>query len=275
MNATTSVHQIFYDPPSRAMVDPGFVPLDNSRNDRSDWREYWPMRQFLCQADLDAAGYVGFFSPKFHDKTGLAAADVLAFAAAQDADVVSFSPFIDQSAFFLNAFEQGEANHPGLIDATQRFLALAGCEVDVRTLVADHCTTVFSNFFVANGRFWRAWAALADRLFTLCESGDGELAQALNRPTGYRWGPAVQMKVFVMERLVCVLLAEGRFSSCAYDPFRLPRGGSLVAACDHEIIVAEGLKSAYRRLPNPEFLRAYGEHRRQTIASILESRGRH
>jgi len=40
------VFQIHYDAASRAALDPDFEPLDNSRSERPDWYEYWPIRQF-------------------------------------------------------------------------------------------------------------------------------------------------------------------------------------------------------------------------------------
>ena len=41
------IHQIYYSEQTRAELDPGFLPLDNSANERPDWREYWPIRRFL------------------------------------------------------------------------------------------------------------------------------------------------------------------------------------------------------------------------------------
>ena len=43
------LHQIFYDEKTRGEVGAGFLPLDNCTNERPDWREYWPMRNFLMQ----------------------------------------------------------------------------------------------------------------------------------------------------------------------------------------------------------------------------------
>ncbi|MGH6690087.1 MAG: hypothetical protein ACREF4_05335 [Gammaproteobacteria bacterium] len=44
--------QIFYNEETRAALDPDFEPLDNSRHQRRDWYEYWPIREFLLTKQL-------------------------------------------------------------------------------------------------------------------------------------------------------------------------------------------------------------------------------
>ena len=98
------IRQIFYDERTRAQLDPGFVPLDNTANPRPDWSEYWPIRQFfVAHTFVRDAGY-GFLSPKFGVKSGLTAADVHRFIAEEEADVFLFSPWLDQSATVLKVF---------------------------------------------------------------------------------------------------------------------------------------------------------------------------
>lgn len=98
------IRQIFYDERTRAQLDPGFVPLDNTANPRPDWSEYWPIRQFfVAHTFVRDAGY-GFLSPKFGAKTGLTAADVHRFIAEEEADVFLYSPWLDQSATVLKVF---------------------------------------------------------------------------------------------------------------------------------------------------------------------------
>jgi hypothetical protein len=55
-------------------LDPGFLVLDNSSNERPDWFEYWPIRKFLLSEPLDEESFYGFLSPKFKYKTNLSAA---------------------------------------------------------------------------------------------------------------------------------------------------------------------------------------------------------
>src|SRR5271169_1128191 len=110
------IYQILNHYTSRQDLDPGFDVLDNSANERPDWFEYWPIRRFLLNESLNEDAFYGFLSPKFHHKTNLSAALVRDFIgrAAGATDVFLFSPSIHNSAYFLNVFEHGDAEHPGL-----------------------------------------------------------------------------------------------------------------------------------------------------------------
>jgi hypothetical protein len=83
--ADTRICQIFYDQKTRDALDPGCIPLDNLANERPDWREYWPMREFLLGETLVEDRYYGFFSPKFGQKTNLGAANLAGRAGARSA----------------------------------------------------------------------------------------------------------------------------------------------------------------------------------------------
>ena len=109
--------QIFYNDRTRASLDPDFEPLDNSKNERPDWYEYWPIRTFLSENRLNDSTYYGFLSPLFFQKTGLTGKKVMDFLRQPgDADIVTFSPFPCHAAVFVNVFEQGEFFHQGLYD---------------------------------------------------------------------------------------------------------------------------------------------------------------
>ncbi|MEO8155399.1 MAG: hypothetical protein ABI605_20210, partial [Rhizobacter sp.] len=230
------IHQIHYDEASRLAVDPQFIALDNSDNPRPDWREYWPIRQFLLSHTLDENTYYGFVSPKFGAKTGLSGAQAIAFAAASDRDVVIFSPFVEQASFFLNVFEHGESNHPGLLPAMQQFVEQAGLQIDLARVVCDHSRSIFSNYFVAKPAFWREWFRLGEALFTLCESQASPLAQAMVERAQYHQASGeVGIKVFIMERLASLVLVTSKFSSLAYDPFALTRTGIAASYLDEDM----------------------------------------
>ena len=146
------IHQIYYSPTTREQLDPGFIPLDNLANTRPDWREYWPIRRYLLENPPEGDEFIGFFSPKFGEKTGLNAATVQEFIARQpdDTDVILLSPFFDQIAGYWNIFEHGMSHHPGIFDTFK----LAANEllpgVVLEAITTDSRNTVFSNFFVAN-----------------------------------------------------------------------------------------------------------------------------
>ena len=216
------IYQILNHYTAREDLDPGFGVLDNSANERPDWYEYWPMRKFLLGEALHEDAYYGFLSPKFGHKTNLTAAAVgeIIGRAADAPDIFLFSPSIHNSAYFLNVFEHGESEHPGLAAVASRFLARLDPAATLDGLVSDSRNTVHSNYFVAKPKFWRAWLAVNERLFAIAESADDPLGAELRALTAYRGGSDVQMKIFVMERMATwILTRDHTFSAYARDPF--------------------------------------------------------
>jgi hypothetical protein len=215
-------YQILNHYTSRQELDPGFDVLDNSANERPDWYEYWPIRNFLLGESLDENAFYGFLSPKFKLKTNLGATEVLDFIRGSPAatDVVLFSPSIHNSAFFLNVFEHGDAEHPGLLRVAQEFFARLGFPQPLQSLVSDSRNTVHSNYFIAKPRFWRAWLKITEQLFTIAETPQDPLGIQLRTATTYRGRRDVQMKIFLMERLATwILITDPSFAARARDPF--------------------------------------------------------
>ena len=219
-----SVHtyQILNHYTSRQDLDPGFAVLDNSGNERPDWYEYWPIRKFLRNEKLDESAFYGFLSPKFKLKTNLRAAQVRDFiqASGPATDVALFSPSIHNSAFFLNVFEHGDAEHPGLMQVARAFFARINHPQPLEDLVSDSRNTVHSNYFVAKPRFWRAWLAITEQLFAIAEMPEDPLGIQLRTPTQYRGRRDVQMKIFLMERVATwILITDPSYAACVHDPF--------------------------------------------------------
>src|SRR5476651_1635003 len=98
------IYQIAYG--KHEELDPGFRVLDNSSNERPDWFEYWPIRNFLLGKPLEEDCFYGFLSPKFKEKTNLSAAAVHEFVSREGstADVILLSPSLHLTAYHLNVF---------------------------------------------------------------------------------------------------------------------------------------------------------------------------
>jgi hypothetical protein len=216
------IFQILNHYTSREELDPGFAVLDNSANERPDWYEYWPIRRFLLNEALDEDAFYGFLSPKFELKTSLNFALVRDFIVGSDraTEVVLLSPSIHNSAYYLNVFEHGDAEHPGLKQVAQRLFERLGVPGDLDSLVSDSRNTVHSNYFIAKPRFWRAWLAINEQMFAIAETPSDALGEALRTPTRYRGGSHVQMKIFIMERIATwLLMCDRSFAVRVRDPF--------------------------------------------------------
>lgn len=255
------LYQIYYSEDTRGQLDPGFLPLDNSANPRPDWREYWPIRQFLLNTALDDGARYGFFSPKFRSKTGLAATAVTDFLARTDAEVVLFSPFFEQSALFLNVYRQAEAYHPGLAAICQAALRADAPAFSALDHVSHSGNTVFCNFFVATPRFWRRWLAVCEGIYAQAEDPDAALASALNAPVPHDRSSA-PAKVFVIERVASFLLGSEPWSVAVDARAAMPAGPR------PGLQRLDALKIAYARDQRPEQLADYRRLRRELMTAL-------
>ncbi len=273
------IYQILTPLVSPRDLDPGFLVLDNSRNARPDWFEYWPIRNFLLEKSLDEEAFYGFLSPKFKQKTNLGAAAVHAIAREADAaiDVILLSPSIHNSSYHLNVFAHGDSEHPGLLEISKRFFERIGRSTNLDEVVNDSRNTVTSNYFVAKPRFWREWFVIAEALFAIAEAPADPLGAELRGPTAYRGAVDVQMKVFIVERIASWLLAVDRsFRTRVPDPFAArARIYKLPVA-----IVCDALKMAYATEGRAQYKEVFlmvsglrnGLNARIRIGSLLRSR---
>jgi hypothetical protein len=267
------IHQIFYSAETRQMLDPGFIPLDNAVNERPDWREYWPMRRFLLNNALNETDYYGFFSPKFGAKTGLASAAVHTFIQAQpaDTDVVLFSPFFDQIAFYRNIFEQGITHHHGFLEAFRGVAQHVAPGQRLEELVMDSRNTVYCNFFAAKPAFWRAWLEKCEVLFAIAEANDSVLAAQLNANVKYG-NAGAPGKVFAIERIASLLLVtQPNWNVAVHDPLKLPID-TLFAGFELELLCLDALKIASAMRDSKPYLEAFQAIRKHVAET---SKARH
>ena len=265
---TIALFTIVYSPETQTRIVPGTEPLDNISNDRPDWREYWAIRRHLLQNSLEDDVYYGFLSPKFPTKTGMNGDDVRRFIrthAEPLPDVFTFSPQADLGAFFLNTFEQGEAFDAGLMAAAKEIARQAGIADDLSGIVMDSRQTVFSNYFVANKRFWKRWFDVCEMIFAICEAGTTPLAEALNHPTTYPG--AVPRKVFLIERIASLLLATEPWTVIPYSTFNCAWSGLPTANFRDEAITSDALKMAFNMTRDKNYLDAFSRLRNKVFYS--------
>lgn len=254
-----NLFQIAYSPQTFADIESGYRVLDNRANPRPDWYEYWPMREYLLNQPLDDHAFYGFFSTKFHNKTGLTHAEVLDFVEqqAESTDIVLFSPQPDMGAFFVNVFEQGELFDPGFTEAFSACLLSIGRSTKIADLLMDARHIVFSNYFVAKPAFWREWLTITEKTFAICEGPDCTLKEQLCIPTSYPG--SVQRKVFVQERIASFLLStQPHWRSVTYNPFGMAWSSFCFRQQPHEAYISDALKLAYEQHRYPQYMEAYG-----------------
>ncbi len=250
------LYQIYYDETIKQALDPDFIPLDNSENIRPDWYEFWVIFNYLQENQLEDHAWYGFFSPKLKQKTGLPAKilhDILDRLPV-DVEILLIPYAWDQISYFLNPFEHGEFHHPGLKDISQIFLDHINVPIDLSKMVVDCNTFAFSNFIIAKSRYWHKWLEMADKLFTITENNESQFARDCNAMTSYK-GEGAPMKVFIQERLPCIIISRGSFVTNTLD-FTETKSDmnsitrTLLQACNFH-------KKQYRLTNNEEHLQWY------------------
>ncbi len=258
--------QIHYDEASKRMLDPGFTPLEIVGNPRADWREYWGIREYFLNNTLDENEYYGFLSPLFKQKTQLGALQATALMEARPgADVYTFSPSMSDAACYLNVFEQGNRRHPGMLDVVREFLDAIDIKVALEDLVNDFRSTVYCNYVVAKPVFWGKWFAIGEALFEIAERRDSTLAARLNQITDYGKS-AVEMKVFVVERLASLILALApQLNVVEFDLRAMPIGDPLFFPCRKEMLILNALKVTYIQTRDPHYLAQFHTLRKDVL----------
>jgi hypothetical protein len=239
MGSRLKLFQIIYNDLTMKERDVGFAVLDNRENKRPDWYEYWPIREYFKQNKPDDSVHYGFFSPKFFQKTGLKFSDIRPHLTRLGVnDVVVLSPFLDESALFLSQLQQGEAAHPGLISAFATLFPRQGPR-----LIQTTETTIYCNYFVASGAFWRIWLDLAQRVFDAAETPHSRMSQSLNSSTRHDGTSDVQLKVFCIERLAGWMVADSdRWRSTAPFALTMPIDKPLLQTFRQELIELDHIK---------------------------------
>jgi hypothetical protein len=272
----TFIYQIFYDLPSQYILDNGFIPLNNKNNSRPDWREYWPIKNFLLNNELDEESFYGFFSPKFKEKTSLTSDNVKDFINTNllGHDVFLFCPYFDQTAYFKSVFEQMFEAHPSSnkIDTINELIEKIGYEVNLNELVMDSRHTIFSNFIVAKPKFWKLWLALNEKIFNEAENTSSNFYSYLNTETNYHIDSKVQNKVFIMERMASlILLLEPTFKVCAYNQIHIPIAHHAFKDRGLDLAQLNAFKIAFALTRHKEYLELFYSYRNMLAKIVLDN----
>jgi hypothetical protein len=265
------IYQIYYNDETQKKILSGFIPLDNTKNLRPDWFEFWVILNFLRNNILDDDAWYGFLSPNFYEKTGFNSDFVLKVIENYGilGDVALFSPGWDQLAYFLNPFEQGEVWHPGLMTASQDFLDKYKLEINLNTLVSDTSSSVFSNYVIAKKEFWTQWKKIAEQFFEHVENSPEYQATTSYGSLENQF----PMKTFVQERFATLILSTNTFKVLTPDQsFSAPiftrlfpddvKTRRLLQTCDL-------MKTKYRESKDEKYLEMYWRIRKDIQYSNL------
>ena len=245
--------QIYYNDITKAQVEPGFIGLDNTIG--PSWAfEAHPIYEFLSKNILKLENHwVGFFSPKFREKTNVGADDLKNAIQRQFAttDVFLVSSFWEQAAGCLNVWQHGEFHHPGLLEISQNLADEAGYDIDLKTSVTTFETAVFSNYLIARSDFWKEWHRVVG-LYLKQLMFDKKL-----RSTGVEYlGSRLPIHTFVIERVASMILLGGKFRS-SYELDLYQKSNKWDPSLNRSIIEMNQSKRLYCNTKDPIWLRRF------------------
>lgn len=222
MTKAIKLFHIYYDEKSKSELRPGFELLDNTTGP-SEFREIVPIFNYLKEQTIRDDEWLGFFSPKFFEKTGLEAKDVLnqVCVANGDTDAFLFTAAWWHIAYYKNVWEHGEYFHPGIAEICQKLATRAGYDIDLLNSVSTLDTAVFSHFLVAKGSFWKEWQRVVKLYFEMIVEDDAAFMKTVE------YGDIAHFSVhpFVIERVPSMILQNKPFKGLRSNEI-LRRGSS-------------------------------------------------
>ena len=259
---TCKLHQIYYSAESLQALDPGFIPLNNSQG-RQDWMEYWPIREYFLNNPVGDDELVGFFSPRFFEKTGLTAADVKAHIQANRGhDVYLYNPYFHLAAWHPNLFIQGELSHPGLINTLEDILRKININLKIDELIMSSINTVYCNYFVANVKFWKEWLTLCEYIFQISEINKSVNSSDLRNKTKYLRGE-MEMQIFIIERMASLILStSNEWRTCTKYTYKsITYQANKTLPFLEKMKVLDALKTSFILSGNSMYLNSYNLER--------------
>lgn len=155
--APAKIFSIYYQEDQREQLDPAFIPVDNSGN-HSHLLEFDVFRRLSESAQTQGAEYWGALSWKFNQKTGLTGAELYKIIEDNPGhDCYFCNPHPEVESLYHNIWIQGETAHPNFLQLAAEFFKAAGLDPQWLTAIFPSQYFAAANYFVANGKFWRAY----------------------------------------------------------------------------------------------------------------------
>jgi hypothetical protein len=206
---STQIYSIHYDEDTSENIPDGFTGLCN-KNGPAHLYEFFRIHKFLQENKIAKQKYIGFFSPRFFQKTKITAKDIrdTVDQTPSNTDVCLFSSAVDEASLFPNVWIQGDGCHPGLIWISQKLALNAGYSIDLKRSINSLETAVFSHYLVAQSEFWDEWLRVANIYLDMMKCN--EYLRSLKT---YHRGKETLIHAFVMERVQTMILNCKKFQT--------------------------------------------------------------
>jgi hypothetical protein len=219
---TVTIFQIQYSDEVSGRFDPDFIKYDCREHPENEKREIAHMQKFFDEGmwKNNDSQYVGLVSPKFNDKSKLRGDEFIQWINNNpDYDVYFINPFPQLQYFHFNVWEQGEYWHPGLLNRADCLFQSAGLDIQTKCLPRNSSDTLlYSNYWVANERFWRKFMEFVCKLTTAIDSLTEEEKVGFFDLTPYC--AAAIYYPFIFERMFSTFLNIDKSFRCLPYPYQ-------------------------------------------------------
>jgi len=169
LQSSLRIFQIYYEPWQRELLDPNFIPLDNSK-DRSELLEFGVFERLARSDYVKGASLWGALSWRFSEKTGMSGDDwVKNITSHPGYDIYYCDPNPQNEALFHNLWMQGETSHPQFLAICKAVFQVVGLPVEELTSVLPSERYSSTNCFVATPKFWAAYLTWVKKVLTLAD----------------------------------------------------------------------------------------------------------
>ena len=153
-NTEIKIFQIYYESWQKDLLDPAFIPIDNSKS-TSELREVDVFVRLAKSDFIKGAKFWGALSWRFAEKTGMSGQDVLKeILANRNYDIYFCNPEPEYEALYHNLWLQGIPSHPQFLEICQAFFKAVSLPIDTLVSIEPSSATSSANYFIASPKFW-------------------------------------------------------------------------------------------------------------------------
>jgi hypothetical protein len=251
------LYKLCYNQEQIDNIQTPFHVWNNLSNSTPGFREYPIIKTAYNSEETKNLEYWGILSPKFEQKTNITGNTFLQFIENNNANVYFINPTPINEAIYPNVLYHGEAYHPGIMGLISRTISRMGFDLYPQTLIMDHSTFAFCNYFCGDRKFWDSYINFIDTFLSEVANHSEDNKLMFEKSAQYSLDKTIPYYAFVIERLFSVFLVlhpEIKSASYKYSKEELLVKTDLPDNIISEVIALSDIKKVATTL---ELKRAY------------------
>ena len=216
-----SIHQSYYEDNQSILLDPLFIPFNNTINKTPQLREHPLHVKLYDMHKNDSNHHWGLVSWRWKQKLGGSSGNFFLkwIYANPGYDLYFIDPNIVDAAMFKNTFINGDISHPGLLNFTQELLNKM--EIDIDLLNDGFHPSLFSTctFWIGNQKFWDRWFDFWRKCLSTIEQDKKLYAFTYGFAKKTHLGHPIINYPFIHERMISIFLSQERKLKWIQHPF--------------------------------------------------------